>query len=479
MNVRPAVGAAIIAAWLAASAWADEPTGTLFRVFLRDGTAVASYGEYARVGNRVVFSMWLRAATGPRLQLITLPADAVDWARTDQYTEAVRYAQYVASRAEGDYAALTGEVAGALGDIARAQDTAARLKITLRVRQRLAEWPARHYGYRAADIKEMIALVDDAIAELSAPAPGPPPPPGAGQRVDERPGTDGAPGEQRFDLRLVAGTSPPVTDILLPPPTSAETIEQGLAIVGVSQEPAERLSLLGHLAAIVGDSASSLPPAWVTWARATIRRAIDAEQAVEREYGRLVRRVLRLGAWYASRADVRGVEAAMREVRRADERLGAKRPGQIAAVMAELEARLDAARRLRLARDRWALTADLYRDYRGRVAGILKQLAVDRAAMDAIRTLAGPDTGTLPDLLARFERSATVAAQVLPPADCRPIHATLTSALQLGIAAVRLRQRAIASGELPHAWDAASAAAGSVMLAERVVADLARLMKRP
>ena len=47
---------------LAASIWmctfpAYADTATLFRVFLNNGTAVVSYGEYARVGDRVVFSM--------------------------------------------------------------------------------------------------------------------------------------------------------------------------------------------------------------------------------------------------------------------------------------------------------------------------------------------------------------------------------------------------------------------------------------
>ena len=38
----------------AASAAADA---TLFRVFLRDGASLVSYGEFARVGDQVVFSM--------------------------------------------------------------------------------------------------------------------------------------------------------------------------------------------------------------------------------------------------------------------------------------------------------------------------------------------------------------------------------------------------------------------------------------
>ena len=41
-------------------------TVTLFRVFLNDCTAIVSYGEYARVGDRVIFSMPIVAVRGDR-----------------------------------------------------------------------------------------------------------------------------------------------------------------------------------------------------------------------------------------------------------------------------------------------------------------------------------------------------------------------------------------------------------------------------
>jgi hypothetical protein len=64
---------------------------TLFRVFLNDGTAVVSYGEFARVGDRVVFSMPIRSAgvvssTEPVLQVVNIPATAVDWDATSEMT---------------------------------------------------------------------------------------------------------------------------------------------------------------------------------------------------------------------------------------------------------------------------------------------------------------------------------------------------------------------------------------------------------
>ena len=75
---------------------ADETS--LLRVFLRDGTTLTSYGEYARVGDRIVFSMPLGVGSDatPPLQLVSLPDWRVDWNRTDAYREAARAVQYAA-----------------------------------------------------------------------------------------------------------------------------------------------------------------------------------------------------------------------------------------------------------------------------------------------------------------------------------------------------------------------------------------------
>ena len=46
----------------------------LFRLFLHDGTSVVSYGEFARVDDRVVFSLMAGGIVEPRLQVASLPA---------------------------------------------------------------------------------------------------------------------------------------------------------------------------------------------------------------------------------------------------------------------------------------------------------------------------------------------------------------------------------------------------------------------
>src|SRR5262245_30276120 len=85
-----AAPAAITAAPLDETA-AAAPDDILFRVFLTDGRAVASYGEVARVDDRVIFSMPTSSSPlNPELQLVTIAADQIDWARTTSYAEAVR-----------------------------------------------------------------------------------------------------------------------------------------------------------------------------------------------------------------------------------------------------------------------------------------------------------------------------------------------------------------------------------------------------
>jgi hypothetical protein len=58
---------------------------TLFRVFLNDGTAVVSYGEFARRRPRGVRCQSVRetlSSTAPNLHVVNIPATAVDWPAT-------------------------------------------------------------------------------------------------------------------------------------------------------------------------------------------------------------------------------------------------------------------------------------------------------------------------------------------------------------------------------------------------------------
>ena len=86
----------VASVWLAGAATVFAESATLFRVFLNDGTAVVSYGEYARVGDRLVFSMPIGAidetgSINPNLHVVNLPVSAINWTATEKYAESARH----------------------------------------------------------------------------------------------------------------------------------------------------------------------------------------------------------------------------------------------------------------------------------------------------------------------------------------------------------------------------------------------------
>jgi hypothetical protein len=127
------------------AAYAAE--ATLFRLFLLDGSVLVSYGEFARVDDRVIFSMPVGGRPDePRLQVATVRATLVDWPRTDRYAASTRYQRYAQTRGEEDFHILSNEVALALNDIALSSNRQSALALAEKVRRSVAEWPQAHYG---------------------------------------------------------------------------------------------------------------------------------------------------------------------------------------------------------------------------------------------------------------------------------------------------------------------------------------------
>src|SRR5438067_6417505 len=191
-----ALAAACLLAPATASAAGDA--APLFRVFLKDGAALVSYGEFARVGDRVVFSMPLDAEADPSLHLVNIAADRVDWDRTNRYADSARATRYLSTRAENDYIALSNEVARTLSDVSQASDASKRLALVEHARKTLADWPRNHFSYRSNEVRQMLAMLDDAIADLRA-----------------------ATGDGRLKLSLSTylGDPAPIVEPLLPRPT--------------------------------------------------------------------------------------------------------------------------------------------------------------------------------------------------------------------------------------------------------------------
>lgn len=122
---------------------------TILRLFLKNGTSLITYGEPARVGVRVVFSMPTAASmTEPQLHLVNIAVSEVDWPRTERYAESARAARYLAAQAETDFAALTDSVARALNEISNLDDPLERLEAVENARKTLADWPPKHFNYK-------------------------------------------------------------------------------------------------------------------------------------------------------------------------------------------------------------------------------------------------------------------------------------------------------------------------------------------
>src|SRR6185503_14577888 len=142
---------------------------SLYRVFLRDGSTLLSYGEFARVSDRIVMSVPLGdTPAGPDLHLVSIPSESVDWEKTDAYADSVRAARYAGTRGPDDFALLNNAVTIALTEIALTKDPARKIAMAGEARQNVTRWVAEHYGYRAQDVARMAGLFDDVVAEARA-----------------------------------------------------------------------------------------------------------------------------------------------------------------------------------------------------------------------------------------------------------------------------------------------------------------------
>jgi len=460
----------IMCATAMAVAAAERAEPMLYRIFLTDGATLVSYGDYARVGDRVVFSMALGLdAADPRTQLVSIPSASVDWDSTDRYAESLRYVYYAATRGEAEFTLLTAEVARVLNEMALTSDPARRAEIAQYARQKLVEWTRANYGYRAEEVREIVVLLDEAISGFQA-----------------------ANLNGSFDLSFVATTARPPRVPLIPKPSLQEAIAQALTASRLTPVPAERLTLLQAVIFELDSAGGRVPPGapgaaavlgtlpgWARSAHALAKRELEAELAVERAYGDFARVMFTRASAAASRADVKAVRRVVAELLKRDEELGRKRPDHVAALLTAVDRELDAARRLKLARDRWTLRVHAYRLYRRGLDEPLEQFDLSRAALDDIRLLAGPDPTTLEELEARLRAITRVLEQALPPSELQSVHGLFSRALALAASAVRLRHQAIDMGELGVAWDAAAAASGSLMLFDRARKELDRSLRIP
>jgi len=256
--------------WLAASGVASAATGAvLFRLFLADGTSIVSYGEFARVDDRVIFSMVMGGSAEPRLHAATLPASAVDWARTDRHAASTRYQWYAETRGEDDFLRLSDDVAAVLNQVLLTGDRAQALEVALRARATLAEWPREHYGYRQRDVREILAFLDEAISDL---------------RV--------ATGTTAFEVALVADTPDIILEPLESMPSLLEQIDQAFRVAELSERSSERMALFQTALLLLDEAGTSIRPVEAERLRHFASSRIREEQDIDKRYGDWSRRLM-------------------------------------------------------------------------------------------------------------------------------------------------------------------------------------------
>jgi hypothetical protein len=428
----------------------------LLRLFLTDGTSVVSYGEFARLDDRVVFSMVTGGDTVPRLQAATLPASAIDWPRTDQHVASTRYQRYVQTRAEEDFQHLSDEVASALNEVLLTTDRARAIEVAQQARATLAEWPRDHYGYRQKDVLEILSFLDEVISDMRAAA-----------------------GMTTFDLALETTRPDVVLEPLATMPSLRDQIDQVFRVASLAERPSERVAFLQTALVLLDEAGSAILPSDADTLRRLAETGIREEQVIDLKYRDLARRLTSEAAKGAERARISDVQRVLNRIPREDARLGGRRPEMVHALRASVQAQLDGARRLRLLRDQWEIRRVLYRSYQRSAGRQSLQLVKWQKELEAIRRLDGPAPNALTKLQAQLRGGAQQLERIRPPSDLRIVHNLLVGAWRFAESAVDGRFQAARVASDTAAWQASSAAAGALMLLSRAQQEIRELLEPP
>jgi hypothetical protein len=213
--------------------------------------------------------------------------------------------------------------------------------------------------------------------------------------------------------------------------------------------------------------------------RARVDRVIETERRIDGRYAALSQSTQRALDRPGLGHDVGRLLRVRARVVDRDAAFGRARPQAIQGLLALIDVRLDAARRLQLARDQWARRAPGLRPYRREVAPWEDLFVEHRRTLDAIRALSGPPIDRLTAFNLALARLAPLLKTLDVPGDARAAHAALIGAIGLAETASRNRARAIETQNLAVAWEASAAAAGAIQMAERATRDAAALLRPP
>jgi hypothetical protein len=456
--VAVGLGATLSAA--SGEAAANGSPAVLYRVFLKDGGVLVSYGEFARVADQVVLSIPIGGTdASPVLHVISIAENAVEWQRTNAYAQAARARHYAETQGESDFARLTREVSDTLYKVGSTNDVSRRLALAESAREQLVEWPQTHFGYKGEELQQMTTWLDQVVSELRVAA-----------------------GQKSFDLALVANATIPAVPAvdLLPAPTFRDRLENGLVAARLTADTPQRVSILRSILDVL---APATGPEFANSWMAEVRSRASAELAVElehdRNYSQLSGRALARATVFERRADVRSLESVIRWVLDEDARLQRARPADVAALLATLDVKLDAARRLRLAQDAWIVRKEILDKYWREIRVGMDRMIAVREWLVAVRQLAGPSPGALRQLSDLVTEAQHQLSRVQPPPEVAAAHSTLVAASGMAARAASERMDAVRSGNMNTAWQASSAAAGSLMMLDQATLELRRITRAP
>src|SRR5262249_51601125 len=235
---------------------------------------------------------------------------------------------------------------------------------------------------------------------------------------------------------------------------------------------AERSSLLSSAVVALDRDKDGIPGEWAEATRIATQAEIRAEQRIDRQYQSFTAHTMAVASWRGQTADVRGLERLLSTIPQRDALLGGKRPDSVAALVGAVEAKLDVARQLQLARDRFALRAPVLREYRAAIRTPMDLFAQLKPSLEAVKALSGARPQALALRQRTVERTLPLAAAIVPPQEVAAAHALLVSATQLAGNAAKIRREATLAGDMARAWDASSAAAGALMLGAKARTDI-------
>ncbi len=297
--------ATLIAAAGPLAAQAPSPSAT-YRVFLKNGDALPSFGEAAVVADRIIFNLSIGGSDGPlTLQLISLPLPLIDMERTSRYADAMRAAFYAATRGEAEYSEMTAALSRDLEQLAKIQDRKQQLAVADQLRLGLVAWPRSHFFYRANDIEKLVGLVGDVINELKV-----------------------AVGEKTFALELTAGPPTPRREPLMVAPRLRESITLSLSASSVADIGEERLAIL--------KSAASITPAEDRELAGTVARRLELEMSAERSYAALAADIRKRAQAAEAAGNATAIDRLETELLGRDQQFGFRRPKTVQDLIEEL-----------------------------------------------------------------------------------------------------------------------------------------------